>query len=272
MISTDDISTVLSSRGDVIGSDGDKIGSVEQIFLEDSTGEPAWCTVKTGLFGMSQSFVPLAGATVSGNDIRVNYTKEQVKGAPRIDDSDGRISPQEEDELYRYYDMSGTDMGMRSDMTDRDMNADRRDTDMDMDRDRYVDTDTSRRGTDDAMTRSEERLHVGTESRETGKVRLRKYIVTENVTRTVPVSREEVRLEREPITDANVGDAVSGPELTESEHEVTLHAEEPVVAKETVPVERVRLDKDTVTEDVSVNEQVRKEEVEVDDDGRTNRR
>jgi uncharacterized protein (TIGR02271 family) len=122
------------------------------------------------------------------------------------------------------------------------------------------------------MTRSEERLHVGTESREVGRVRLRKYIVTENVTRTVPVSREEVRLEREPITDANVGDAVSGPDLTESEHEVTLHAEEPIVAKETVPVERVRLDKDTVTEQVNVNEQVRKEEVEVDDDGRGTRR
>jgi uncharacterized protein (TIGR02271 family) len=264
MITTDDISGVLSSRGNVIGSDGEKIGSVEQIFLEDSTGEPAWATVKTGLFGMSQSFVPLAGASTSGSDIRVNYTKEQVKDAPRIDDSDGRISPQEEDELYRYYDMSGT----RTDTyTDRDVTT--TDRDVTTDRDTYVDTN---RGTDDAMTRSEERLHVGTESREVGRVRLRKYIVTENVTRTVPVSREEVRLEREPITDANVGDAVSGPDLTESEHEVTLHAEEPIVAKETVPVERVRLDKDTVTEQVNVNEQVRKEEVEVDDDTRGTRR
>lgn len=264
MITTDDISGVLSSRGNVIGSDGEKIGTVEQIFLEDSTGEPAWATVKTGLFGMSQSFVPLAGASTSGSDIRVNYTKEQVKDAPRIDDSDGRISPQEEDELYRYYDMSGTRTDMTDTYTDRDVTTDR---------DTYVDTNVdTNRGTDDAMTRSEERLHVGTESREVGKVRLRKYIVTENVTRTVPVSREEVRLEREPITDANVGDAVSGPELTESEHEVTLHAEEPIVAKETVPVERVRLDKDTVTEQVNVNEQVRKEEVEVDDDGRGPRR
>jgi uncharacterized protein (TIGR02271 family) len=271
MITTDDISGVLSSRGNVIGSDGEKIGSVEQIFLEDATGEPAWATVKTGLFGMSQSFVPLAGASTSGNDIRVNYSKEQVKDAPRIDDSDGRISPQEEDELYRYYDMSGTDT-----YTDRDVTTDRdtyTDRDVTTDRDTYVDTNVdTNRGTDDAMTRSEERLHVGTESREVGRVRLRKYIVTENVTRTVPVSREEVRLEREPITDANVGDAVSGPELTESEHEVTLHAEEPIVAKETVPVERVRLDKDTVTEQVNVNEQVRKEEVEVDDDGRGTRR
>jgi len=270
MITTDDINGILSNGGNVIGSDGEKIGTVEQIFLEDSTGEPAWATVKTGLFGMSQSFVPLADATTSGSDIRVNYSKEQVKDAPRIDDSDGRISPEEEDQLYRYYDLGGT-YSDRDVTTDTDTYVDR---DVTTDRDTYVDTnvDTDRRTDDDAMTRSEERLHVGTQSREVGKVRLRKYIVTENVTRTVPVSREEVRLEREPITDANVGDAVSGPELTESEHEVTLHAEEPVVAKETVPVERVRLDKDTVTEQVSVNEQVRKEEVEVDDDGRTNRR
>lgn len=270
MITTDDISGILSNGGNVIGSDGEKIGTVEQIFLEDSTGEPAWATVKTGLFGMSQSFVPLAGATTSGSDIRVNYSKEQVKDAPRIDDSDGRISPEEEDQLYRYYDLSDTqgtyaDTGTVTDTTDVR-------TDRDVDYDRDVNVNATSGTTDDAMTRSEERLHVGTQSREVGKVRLRKYIVTENVTRTVPVSREEVRLEREPITDANVGDAVSGPELTESEHEVTLHAEEPVVAKETVPVERVRLDKDTVTEQVSVNEQVRKEEVEVDDDGRTNRR
>ena len=81
------------------------------------------------------------------------------------------------------------------------------------------------------MTRSEERLHVGTEQVETGRARLRKYIVTENVTQTVPVSHEEVRVEREPITDANRGEAMSGGDLTEEEHEVTLHAERPVVCE-----------------------------------------
>jgi uncharacterized protein (TIGR02271 family) len=261
MITTDDISGVLSNRGDVIGSDGDKIGSVEQIFLDDATGEPAWVTVKTGLFGLSQSFVPLDGASTTGGDLRVNYTKDQVKDAPRIDDSDGRISPDEEDELYRYYDMQGSKRSV-ADLGTTETTSTVGDVRTDLD-------DRDRAGTDDAMTRSEERLHVGTESQVTGRVRLRKYIVTENVTQTVPVSREEVRLEREPITESNVDDAVSGPELTESEHEVTLHAETPVVAKETVPVERVRLDTDTVTEEVPVNEQVRKEEIELDDDGRT---
>lgn len=88
---------------------------------------------------------------------------------------------------------------------------------------------------------------------------------------TVPVQREEVRLEREPITDANAGDARSGPDLTESEHEVTLHEERPVVEKETVPVERVRLEKDTVTENVPVNEEVRKERIETDGTDETRR-
>ncbi len=106
---------------------------------------------------------------------------------------------------------------------------------------------------------------MGTEQVEAGRARLRKYVVTENVTQTVPVSREEVRVEREPITDANVGDATSGPDISEAEHEVTLHAEQPVVAKETVPVERVRLGTETVTEQQTVSEEVRKEQIDTPD-------
>ena len=116
------------------------------------------------------------------------------------------------------------------------------------------------------MTVSEERLAVGTERQEAGRARLRKYVVTENVTQTVPVQREEVRLEREPITDANVGAATSGPEISEEEHEVVLHEERPVVEKETVPVERVRLDTETVTEQQTVDADVRKERVDVEGD------
>jgi uncharacterized protein (TIGR02271 family) len=114
------------------------------------------------------------------------------------------------------------------------------------------------------MTRSEERLHVGTEREATGRARLRKYVTTENVTRTVPVQREEVRLEREPITDANRGAALNGPDISEEEHEVILHEERPVVDKETVPVERVRLDKDVVQDDATVSEEVRKEHIDAD--------
>ncbi len=135
--------------------------------------------------------------------------------------------------------------------------------------------DTSGPTTDDAMTRSEEQLHVDTETVEAGRARLRKYIVTENVTTTVPVSREEVRVEREPITDTNIGSALSGPELSEEEHEVVLHAERPVVAKEVNPVERVRLGTETTTDTETVSEEIRKEQIDVDGDtgniGNTNR-
>jgi uncharacterized protein (TIGR02271 family) len=128
-----------------------------------------------------------------------------------------------------------------------------------------VGQDTSGPTTDQAMTRSEEQLRVGTQTREAGKVRLRKYVVTENVTQTVPVSREEIRIEREPITDANRGQAMAGGDITEEEHEVTLHEEHVVVDREVVPVERVRMDTETVTDQAQVDEDVRKEQIEVDD-------
>jgi uncharacterized protein (TIGR02271 family) len=118
-------------------------------------------------------------------------------------------------------------------------------------------------------TLSEEQLRVGTQTGEAGRARLRKYVVTENVTQTVPVSREEARIEREPITDANRDQAMSGPVISEDEHEVVLRGERPVVEKEAVPVERVRLDTETVTDQVTVNEEVRKEQLDTGIDGGT---
>ena len=121
------------------------------------------------------------------------------------------------------------------------------------------------------MPRWEGDLRVGTPARETGRARLRKYIVTEDVQTTVPVQREEVRLEREPITDANRGDALAGPDLSEEEHEVVLHEETPVVEKQAVPKERVRLDTETVTDQRQVSEDVRSEQIEIEGDDPTRR-
>jgi uncharacterized protein (TIGR02271 family) len=121
--------------------------------------------------------------------------------------------------------------------------------------------------TDDAMTRSEEELRVGTAQRERGRVRLRKYVITEEVQQTVPVRREEVRVEREPITDENADEALEGPAISEDEHEVVLHEEEVVTEKRAVPKERVRLSTDTVIDEETVSEEVRKEQIEVEDDG-----
>jgi uncharacterized protein (TIGR02271 family) len=258
-LTSEQLASVTS--GNVIDSDGDKIGGVGQIYLDDQTGDPSWVTAKTGLFGTAESFVPLTGASISGSDIVVRYDKATVKDAPRVD-ADGHLSPEEEDALYTYYRLDGTrsnaDRGAVHDGgADYDAGADQRAT---------VGHDTSGPTTDDAMTRSEEHLDVGTQRVEAGRARLRKYVVTENVTQTVPVSHEEVVLEREPITDANVGDALDGPAISGEEHEVVLHAERPVVAKEAVPVERVRLDTETVTEQQTVSDTVRKEQIELDAD------
>jgi uncharacterized protein (TIGR02271 family) len=277
MITQEHIDTLLGNGGNVLGSDGEKIGSIGQVYLDDQTGEPSWVTAKTGLFGTSESFIPLQGADVEGHDVRVPYTKHQVKDAPRIE-TDGNLSPEEEDRLYRHYEIGGgtgtySDTNTYSDTTTTGTTgfAGQRDRDVDIDTTTTGTTgrgtvghDTSGPTTDEAMTRSEEQLRVGTERREVGRARLRKYVVTENVTTTVPVSREEVRIEREPITDANRGDALAGPDISEEEHEVTLHAERPVVEKEAVPVERVRLDKQTVTSNETVSGEVRKEEIEVE--------
>ncbi|WP_104118972.1 YsnF/AvaK domain-containing protein [Arthrobacter sp. B1805] len=266
MITQNNIDTLLSGRSHVLDSHGAKIGSVGQVYLDDQTGDPSWVTVKTGLFGTHESFAPLQGANVTGNDVTIGYTKDQVKDAPRIE-SDGNLSPEEEDRLYRHYGIAGHTG--TTDYTDTTTTGTTAGT-TDYDRTGTVGHDTSGPTTDDAMTRSEEELHVGTERRQVGKARLRKYVVTENVTTTVPVSREEVRIEREPITGTNVGDALDGPAISEEEHEVILHAERPVVEKEAVPVERVRLDKETVTEQQTVTDDVRKEKIELlDADGDT---
>lgn len=260
MLSTDQAQELLTSGGQVVGTDGDKIGKVSQIFLDDNTGEPAWLTVKTGMFGGAESFVPLDQATVTGEDIVVPYAKDQVKDAPRVEDSDGHLEPSEEEELYAYYGVgnSGLDTtGENDDISQSTSGASY---------EQGAGHDTSGPDTDSAMTRSEERLDVGTTTETVGTARLRKFIVTENVTKTVPVSHEEVRIEREPITDANRGESMAGGDLTEEDHEVELKGERLVVDKETVPVERVQLGTETVTEEHTVDEAVRKEQIEAEGD------
>jgi uncharacterized protein (TIGR02271 family) len=236
-----------------VDQNGDKIGVIADIYYDDATDQPEWITVKTGLLGTRSSFVPLHGADSDGENLRLPYEKSQVKDAPNID-TDGSLTPDEERTLYDYYGR-GADFD-----TDRSTSG----SDGDADADQTVGHDTSGPTTDDAMTRSEEELQVGTERRETGRARLRKYVVTEQKTVTVPVEREEVRIEREDITDANVGDALDGPDISEEEHEVVLHEEQAVVGKTTVPKERVRLDTETVVDQQEVSDEVRKERIEVE--------
>jgi uncharacterized protein (TIGR02271 family) len=254
---------------------GEKIGSVERVYLDDATGRADWVTVKTGLFGMKESFVPLAGASRTEDQLKVNYTKEAVKDAPRVD-ADQHLDQTEKQELYQHYgltapaagrtgttgrtDMRGTgaaagagaSMGMGGEAQHgRHAGAGAREPAM---------RSGAGTGGKDEMVRSEERLRVGTEEQEVGQAHLRKVVETENVTTSVPVSHEEVRVVREPIREGDVRGATIG----EAEAEVTLHAERPVVSKETVPVERVRLETEKVTETDEISGTVRKEKIEYD--------
>ena len=224
----------------VTGPDGDTIGKIADVYESTDGGGGTFATVTTGAFGGGASFFPLDAATLQGDTVTVPFTKDFIKDAPRVENDEELTAPEEE-RLFSYYSGAGA-QGLSTGT---------------------VGHDTSGPTTDSAMTRSEETLRVGTEKVETGRARLRKYVVTETETRTVPVSHEEVRVEREPITDGNVGAALDGPAISEEEHEVVLTEERPVVQKEAVPVERVRLDKETVTEQAQITEDVRKEQIEL---------
>ncbi|MGW1467180.1 PRC and DUF2382 domain-containing protein [Streptomyces sp. NPDC002308] len=301
----------------VYDNGGEKVGSVGRVYVDDDTGKPDWVTVKTGMFGMKESFVPLAGARRVGADLHVAHPKESVKDAPRVD-ADAHLSVAEEEELYRHYGLTrkprstaGTGMGAdgrttagtgamggaagaaagagaagaarttgtgkatggTAGMTGTGMKGTgtHRDTDATAGA-RPLAGAGARSAPDmskadlagqEELIRSEEQLRVGTEEYESGKARLHKYVVTEEVTRTVPVSHEEVRVVREPLAP---GEKVTGQSaIGEQDVEVTLHAERATVRKEAVAVERVRLERDRVTEQKEVSAEVRKEKIDYAD-------
>ncbi|MFB9931592.1 DUF2382 domain-containing protein [Amycolatopsis halotolerans] len=278
----------------VMDNSGSKIGKVGTVYLADDTRRPEWVTVKTGLFGQKESFVPLSGAGLENDGLHVQVAKDQVSDAPRID-AEGHLSEKESVELYKYYGLPAPRAGNGENVsggrnTGRDMAAGGMAGGMAAGgaaggaagrgrdaagggaagKEHATGHDTAaakggRHETTDPgdVVRSEERLRVGTEEVETGHVRLRKYVVTEEEQVTVPVTHEEVRVEREPITDAK---AAGKTEIGEAEQDVVLHAEKPVVQKETVPVERVRLGTEQVTEEQTVQGKVRKERIDIDDD------
>jgi uncharacterized protein (TIGR02271 family) len=277
----------------VYSANGDKIGKVGQLFLDDETQRPEFITVNTGLFGTNETFIPVADAELSGDRLTVPFDKDKVKDAPNVAADGGHLDHDEERRLYEYYGLSyserGSDTGLAGGGvgggvggndydtttttgtgtgvgTDYDSTAGTDSRSEFTGTERSAGHDTSGPNTDDAMTRSEEQVSVGKTQEQAGRARLRKYVVTEQETHTVPVRKERAVLETEPITDANVGDATSGPAISEEEHEVTLHEERPVVEKTATPVERVRLGTEETTEEQTVSEEVRKERIEAEGD------
>ena len=248
---------------ELVDRDGEKVGTIEALYSAEEARTPAWAAVRTGLFGTKLTFVPVGAAQPSGEHVRVPFAKDHIKDAPRVE-PEGELAVDEEAELYRHYGMEywdapaepGLPQGGAATPGSEPATSGRG----------PVGQDVSGPTTDEAMTRSEEEVRIGTARRERGRARLRKYIVTEQVRQTVPVQREEIRIEREPITDENVDAAMAGPEISTEEHEVVLHEEVPVVEKRVVPKERVRMDKETRVEEEQVSEEVRKERIEAESD------
>ncbi|MFD3730912.1 PRC and DUF2382 domain-containing protein [Streptomyces sp. NPDC058632] len=313
MITRDEVRILLDHP--VYDGEGNKIGEAKHVFFDDMSGRPEWVSVKTGMFGTSESFIPIRDAELVEDHLEVPYPKDKIKGAPDVDvDSQGHLSESEEHRLYDYY---GIDWGgvLRDDAKDSGEGR----TDKNPGRgkagaagaagvagaagaarasgkDRTATRTTTTAGTAPAaaagtsattgkavptgaaatagrtgvragqgaesMTRMEEEMHVRVERRETGRAKLHKYVVTEDVEQTVPVRHEEVRVVREPITEADREAAASGVEMGEADYEVTLHEERPVVETRAVPVERVRLTMEERTENETVRGRVRKERIE----------
>jgi uncharacterized protein (TIGR02271 family) len=253
-------------KADVVDPEGDKIGTVSEVWIEEGSHEPAWVSVHTGLFGMKESFVPLQGAEAGTDALHVAVRKDQVKDAPKVD-ADGHLSSTEERELYEHYGLNnmtreGRDGRAGQAPTSRNGGQARQNAGQARQDAGQARQNGQNRRDDTELTRSEERLRVGTQAEESGHVRLRKYVVTENQQVTVPVRHEEVRIDREPIPE---GSGTRGnATISEDQRDMTLHAEKPVVQKDTVAMERVRLDKETVTEDQTVQGEVRKEQIDID--------
>lgn len=223
---------------DVQDRSGAKIGSVGQVWA-DAAGEPTWVSVKTEVVGHHESMAPLQAARLQEGRLRVPYDKATVRSAPSVETgTDEPLGADQLAQLYRHYQLQQQGAV------------------------RQPEQPPPRMPGAPELTRSEERLRVGTESEPAGTARLRKHVVTENVHTTVPVAHEEVSVVHEPITAANPADVRPG--IGAEQREMELHAEHPVVIKEQVPVERVRLTKDEVVEEQPVNAQVRREQVDAD--------
>jgi uncharacterized protein (TIGR02271 family) len=225
---------------DVKDRSGSKIGNVGQIWA-DAAGEPTWVSVKTGGMARKETMAPLDKARIGDGGLTVGYDKSTVKNAPVVDaGAEEPLSESQLQQLFAHYNLVPQAP-------------------------REAPPPAARGQAPSAggdLIRSEERLRVGTESQPAGSVRLRKYVVTEDVHTTVPVEHDEVYVEREPIAP---GDARrTRADIGEAEQEMTLRAERPVVAKESVPVERVHLAKDEVVEEQPIDEQIRRERVEAD--------
>lgn len=245
---------------DAVDRNGKKIGKIYDIYVDEDSRQPEWLAITSGLFGHRVSFVPIRLVSFGGEELIVDDEADHVKDAPSVD-ADGKLSPEEEDQLYSHYRTGDTERRSDSVLPDE-----RTDTDWSA---AAMDIDRPGGETDTAMTRSEELPDLDKVRRPTGKARLKKWVETEHRQFTVPVRREKANVVAEPITNENRDPAMSGPDKRENEHEVELNEEEVVVNKKTVPKERVRLEAETETGQKLVDVDLKKERLDIESRDRT---
>jgi uncharacterized protein (TIGR02271 family) len=236
MLTFDDLQSAQGTP--VYSADGEKIGSVEEIYVDDQTDQPEWIGLGTGFFGTKRVLVPVEGASMREGGVLVPYNKDQVKASPDIDSDE--ITQDTEAHLYTHYGLGYSEQRSDTGLPEG------------------APATTAGEG---AVTRHEEELRVGKRDVEAGRARLRKWVETDTVSENVELRRETARVTREPIDRP----AATG-EIGEEEISVPLHAEEAVVEKETVAKERVGLETDVEVERETVGGEVRKERVDVDGD------
>jgi stress response protein YsnF len=272
MLSEREVSTSIGSTA--YGVNGDKLGTVEHFFVDDRTGAPTWVAVATGLFGTRHSIVPAADATFDeAAGLRLPVTSEAVKSAPQV--TGDHLTPDDEAELRRHYGVGQQPPDPAADVPP----ADETPADVPAAAERPAadePTGAPPVDTDGGMVRTEERLAVGTERVARTRARLIKYVVTEEVQITVPIRREEFRIEEVPLDAPDVpaesltedADTPGAAGRTTGDgglpSEIILHTERPVVTVEVVPVERVRLRTEVVQGQETVTERVQREQIAVD--------
>lgn len=225
----------------VADCDGLTVGTVEQVFSNDVDETPSWVRIRSA---KGFHFVPLLGSRINRHGgLCVPFESTRILRVPRIG-VDRHISVEQEELLRRHFGIRVPAQRSRAEARDRQGRAE----------------------VDDAgsewVIRSEERIAVNVETRESGRVRIHKYVDAEPVQQTVRVFHEELKIERLPIV---AGEHITG-DMAECEQEVVLHEARAKITKETVPVERVRLSVRKVEEDKTVTDEIRKERIEVIDD------
>ena len=246
----------------MVGPSGGQLGQIVDVYVDEQTNQAEWATIAT-IARNEVRFVPLRGARAEVDTLVVPWDHATVEAAPTLP-YDGALTEEDEAELYRHYGLTRSDVPTLEGVGTGVASADQSTSVPTAASAPAASTPTTAPGV--AVTRSEEELRVSKVPREAGRVRLRKWVETEDVSHVVPVTHEEVRVERQPVNAANVDEALAEAQLSETEYEVVLHEEEVVAAKVTVPKERVRVEKTVVTEEQPIEDSLRKERVDIERD------